>query len=187
MPAPERTSIAEITAAARTLLESAGYDGLTMQAVAAQVGIRGPSLYKRVRNRDDLVRIVSEATIQDLADQLHAMPVTADPRKDLVAYARAQRTFAHTCPHAYRLIIGSGPVRIAPDPDLLAHALAPLFRIAADLAGPENALDAARTLTAWMTGFITMELAGAFNLGGDVDRAFAYGINHHAAALGITT
>ena len=42
---------------------------------------------------------------------------------------------------------------------------------------------AARTVTAWAHGFVTMELAGAFRLGGDVDRAFAYGVDHLAGAL----
>jgi hypothetical protein len=38
-------------------------------------------------------------------------------------------------------------------------------------------------ITAWAHGFISMELAAAFNLGGDVDRAFEYGMAHLAAAL----
>ncbi|HBF81970.1 MAG TPA: TetR family transcriptional regulator, partial [Streptomyces sp.] len=38
------------------------------------------------------------------------------------------------------------------------------------------ALDAARLVTAWATGFIEMEISGAFRLGGDVDRAFEYGL-----------
>jgi len=187
MPTPERTSIEAIVLAARELLESQGDAGLTMQAVADRVGVRAPSLYKRVRNRDDLVRIVAEATIQDLGAQLHAVPVTADVGQDLIEFAHAVRAFAHTRPNAFRLIIGTGPVAVPPDLDLITHALAPLFRIAADLAGPEHALDAARTLTAWAGGFITMELAGAFNLGGDVERAFDYGIAHLGRAFTAST
>lgn len=50
------------------------------------------------------------------------------------------------------------------------------MRVAASLAGEQHALDAARTFTAWTNGFITMELAGAFQLGGDIDRAYEFGI-----------
>jgi hypothetical protein len=61
--------------------------------------------------------------------------------------------------------------------------VAPVLRVAAELAGPEHALEAARTVTAWANGFISMELAGAFNLGGDVDRAFEFGISCLTGAL----
>ncbi len=47
----------------------------------------------------------------------------------------------------------------------------------------EDALAAARVFTAWATGFLHMELAGAFRLGGDVDEAFRYGLEHLLAGL----
>jgi hypothetical protein len=56
-------------------------------------------------------------------------------------------------------------------------AAAPAIAAIAELAGPENALHAARTFTAFMHGHVTMLLAGAFKLGGDVDAAFDYGID----------
>jgi hypothetical protein len=51
------------------------------------------------------------------------------------------------------------------------------------LAGSDDALEAARTVVAWANGFISMELSGAFRLGGDVDRAFDYGVDRLAAAI----
>ena len=59
----------------------------------------------------------------------------------------------------------------------LDRAAGPVLRSTAALVGDEDALDAARLVTAWMTGFLQMELAGAFRLGGDVDRAFDYGLS----------
>ena len=55
------------------------------------------------------------------------------------------------------------------------------------LAGKDHALEAARTVVAWANGFIAMELAGAFRLGGDVNRAFDYGIDRLATAIDATT
>ena len=58
-----------------------------------------------------------------------------------------------------------------------------MLRAAAALAGDEHALEAARTLTAWAAGFISMELHGGFNLGGDVERAWRFGSTRLVAAL----
>ena len=66
MPTPERTSVDEIVSAARDLLEKDGLAGLTMQAVAHRVGVRAPSLYKRVQSRDRLIQLVAEATLTEL-------------------------------------------------------------------------------------------------------------------------
>ena len=71
--------------------------------------------------------------------------------------------------------------------DLLEATSAPLFAVAAQLVGPDQALEAARMVTAWATGFLTMELAGAFRLGGDVDAAFEYGLTRLAAAMALAT
>ncbi|MFE5714441.1 TetR-like C-terminal domain-containing protein [Streptomyces sp. NPDC056501] len=68
-------------------------------------------------------------------------------------------------------------------PEALDRAAAPILRAAQQLAGDKDALEAARLVTAWATGFIEMELAGAFRLGGDVNHAFAYGLAHMRRAL----
>jgi AcrR family transcriptional regulator len=183
MPTPDRTSLEEIVGAARDILESRGLTQLTMQAVAERVGVRAPSLYKRVRNRDDLIRLVIEATHRDLGDQLQAIAGSGDSRRDLGELARALRAFAKARPAAYHLVFARPAGQGRPDLALLAHSSAPLLKVVTDLAGPSEALEGARMITAWATGFISMELAGAFNLGGDLDRAYEYGIAHLTAAL----
>ena len=176
MPTPERTSLAEIVGAARDIVEKEGLADLTMQAVAVRVGVRAPSLYKRVRNRDDLVRLVVEAIVRDLGERLEAVTAGGDAREDLRELCRAFRAFAHAHPAGYRLIFAGGSGASRPDVGVLAAGAGPVLRIATELAGPEEALEAARMITAWAYGFVTMELADAFNLGGDVERAFEYGI-----------
>ena len=65
----------------------------------------------------------------------------------------------------------------------MARASVPLLRATGELVGPDAALDAARLLTAWATGFVNMELSGSFRFDGDLDRAFDYGLERLVAGL----
>jgi hypothetical protein len=67
--------------------------------------------------------------------------------------------------------------------DFGAEASRAARRVGAELAGAENALVAARTLTAWVAGFVVMELNGGFQLGGDVHDAWEFGAERVVAAL----
>ena len=165
MPTPERTSYAGIVAAGRDLLEESGVAGLTMQRVAQRVGVRAPSLYKRVRDRDALIEAVARATLDDLNGRLAASDRTIE------GLARVYRGFAHERPEGFRLMFASA----APQ-EQLDRMGGSIIEIAGGVAGAEHALEAARLLAAWATGFLHMELSGAFRLGGDVDAAFEYGL-----------
>ena len=183
MPAPERTTTAAIVAAGRAIVEDGGTAALTMQAVADRVGVRAPSLYKRIAGRDALLAAVVAATLADLAADIAAAAERADgPRARIVDIATATRAFAHRSPIGYGLVFG-GPGAPSPDAAALADAVRPLLEAARDLGGDDDALGAARLLTAWLHGFLAMDLAGAFRLGGDVDDAFAYGLGRILAAI----
>ena len=45
------------------------------------------------------------------------------------------------------------------------------------------ALEGARTIVAWAHGFVSMELAGAFRLGGDLEGAYLFGIDSILAGV----
>jgi AcrR family transcriptional regulator len=183
MPTPSRTSLEEIVAAGRALVTKGGVEALTMQAVAQHVGVRAPSLYKRVRDRSALIRLVVEDALRELGARMDAAADTGDPAADLRALATEFRAFAQAQPNLFGLLFVSATDRSAPDSDLLARASSPVLRTAERLAGRDDALPAARTITAWAVGFVQMELAGAFQLGGDVQEAFDYGIGRLAVAL----
>ena len=194
-PARAKTTDDAILDAAARLLETGGLDALTMHAVAVEVGVRAPSLYKRVRDRAALVRAVQEAAATELAAALSGAAKGRDPRADIVAMADAFRAFAHRRAGAYGLLFAALPDEMRVSPETNEAAVAPLFRAlsalvpgggregnhdaigASDATEPAGGpLEAARLLVAFAHGFVTMELAGAFRLGGDVDRAWRMGV-----------
>jgi AcrR family transcriptional regulator len=176
-PAPARTSNDAIVAAARRILESDGLSAVTMRNVAEAVGVRGPSLYKRVPDRAALLRAVSDGVVADLSRILARATQTDDPREDLRAAVVAYRDFVLRNPNGYRLLFADLPAGANADPASLAALGEPIVRAMARLAGDAAALEGARTLVAWSHGFVSMELAGAFRLGGDLDVAYAFGID----------
>ncbi|PZQ38973.1 MAG: TetR family transcriptional regulator [Phenylobacterium zucineum] len=184
MPTPAHTSIAEIVAAGRAILATEGLDGLTMNRVAEATGVRAPSLYKHVSNRAQLVRLVATAVIAEVGSELDRAATTGDPAGDLRALASAMREFAQRDPHGFGLLFQPLPAESSLDPAVYAAAAAPVLRVTGELAGPDRALVAARTVTAWASGFLRMELAGGFQLGERVADAFDYGIALLADAIG---
>ena len=189
MPAHSQTSTAAIVAAGRRLLEDQGKEALTMRGVADAVGVRPPSLYKRVRGRSDLVRLILEDVANELTSALNEAAGSGDPVADVRAMAAAYRAFAHANPVAYALMYAPQAVPGATAqsvPGATARSVRSSSRflgIVTELAGPRDALPAARTIVAWANGFIAMELAGAFMLGGDVEQAWDFGLDRVVTAV----
>jgi AcrR family transcriptional regulator len=143
--------------------------------------VRPPSLYKRVRGRADLVRLILEDVADELTAALDAAASDGDPVTDLRAMAAAYRGFAHSNPVAYTLMYT--PQAVAGATARSVRSSATFLRVVTELAGPEHALPAGRTIVAWAHGFITMELAGAFRLGGDVEQAWNFGLDRLVTAV----
>ena len=182
-PARARTSLDEVVAAGRDLLEVGGPDAVTMLAVAERVGVKAPSLYKRVASRDALIAAIASATAQDLGRTLEPLADDPDPAAALRAVARGFRAFAHAHPQATDLLFADLPAEARPTAAGNLLLSEPLIELAGRVAGPAHALEAARLVTAFARGFVSMELAGAFRLGGDVDEAYRYGIDVLVDAL----
>lgn len=184
MPAPSRTSKQAIVVAASQLLEEDGLDGVTMARVAERVGVRGPSLYKHVPNRALLIRAIAQQVTHDLGVTIEAAAGSSeDPRAAFRAIAHAYRDFVRARPNGYGLLFAHLAPESMPDTAELAAIGRPIVRRMEELVGPDGALEAARALVAWEHGFLSMELAGAFRLGGDVDDAYRFGIESILAGV----
>ncbi|GAA1056496.1 TetR family transcriptional regulator [Agromyces luteolus] len=184
MPAPAKVTPDALRAAARAILEREGQQGLTMQAVAAELGVRAPSLYKHLRDRDALVRLVAEDVAVELGERMdRVLAAEADAADAVRAIAASARRYAREHPHGYGLIFGPLPESARARGSAMERSSVAILEAARRLSGDARALESARTITAWMHGFTSMELAGAFRLGGSVDDAWEYGLDHLVRGL----
>lgn len=154
-----------------------------MQAVAATVGVRAPSLYKRFVDRAALLTAVADDVATDLGVAVAPPARIRDARRTVAQMASRYRVFARRSPRSYQLLFGSSGAQ--PTAGVNAAAAGGVLRVCEALVGATQALDAARLLVAYLHGFVSMELGGAFRLGGDVDAAFDYGLE--TLLRGLTT
>lgn len=184
MPAPQRVTRSALTAAARAIAEDEGIDAVTISAVAAAVGVRPPSLYKHVAHRHDLLRLIADDAARELDEDVAALTGSVtDPAASLRAIARAFRAFSARSPRASSLLFSGSALSAEPQSEGMLALTSTLLSAVRATAPAADPLPAARTLTAWAYGFCTMEQAGAFQLGGDVDEAFEFGLTTLAEAL----
>lgn len=186
MPAPRKIAAADLRATAAVLVEDHGPAALTMTLVASRLGVRAPSLYKHVADREALLGLVRDDAMAELTATMsaaeRAVGVRSAPGTRIRAQARAVRAYALRRPQSFSLVFQ--PNHLPPaSPDALMTSVAPLLRACHELVGPDRALDATRALTAWLTGFIAMENAAAFQLDGDIDEAFTFGVDVSIAGI----
>ena len=113
----------EITDAARRQLATVGAAGLSLRAVARELGMVSSALYRYFPSRDDLLTRL----IIDGYDALGAAAEAADdasagPRERWLAVCRAVRAWARAHPHEYALLYGSPVPGYQAPPDTVPAA-----------------------------------------------------------------
>jgi len=154
-----------------------------MADVAAAVRVRTPSLYGRFADREALLDAVEIEIWGALGRALARAPRSSNPRRALTHQARAYRAFAKDHPKSYSLIYDAAAERTEEGQGARAAAIAVAMPSFVALVGAEHALAAARVLTPFLHGFVSMELAGAFRLGPGLDEAFERGVATILAGL----
>ena len=164
----------EIVAAARELLEADGPSALSMRALAERLGIRAPSIYKHLPDKQAVQNAVISAGFEELAVVLDAAPDDADP---LGSLAVAYRRYARQHPHLYRLMTEHPLQREQLAPGAEDRARRPALHAVRD--DP----DLARALWGFVHGLTILELNHRFPPDADVDAAWACGLEAFRARL----
>jgi AcrR family transcriptional regulator len=166
--APELTPRArQIVAAARELLEAEGPDGLSMRRVAGRVGIRAPSIYKHLPDKQALESALISSGFVEWAEVFEA--AVSDGDDPVPALATAYRRHALEHPHLYRLMTERPLARERLARGVEERAARPFLEAAGD--DP----DAARAMWAFAHGMTMLELNRRFPPDADLDAAWRRG------------
>ena len=170
---PARLSRDSIVNAALTFLDREGWDALTINALATQLGTKGPSLYNHVQSLEDLRRTVRMRVVGDIIDMLNTVGQGRTRDDAVMVMASAYRSYAHHHPGRYsaftRMPLGGDDPEFT---DATRAAAAPVISVLASygLSG-EDAFYAALEFWSAMHGFVLLEMTGAMN-GIDTDAVF---------------
>ena len=163
-----------VVASAGDLVDRDGLDALNLTAVAGQLGVRVPSLYKHVGGLADLQRRLALLGLCDLDRTLRDAAVGRAGRDALTAVCHAYRAYGQAHPGRYTAALRAPGTD---DEELQTAANRVLDLMLAVLHGyglhGEAAIHAVRTIRAALHGFVALEQAGGFGLPYDLDDTFA--------------
>lgn len=150
-----------IAQAALALIDRDGLDALTMRALASELGVEAPSLYKHATGKDDILDGVLDIIYRELW-----LDPSDDPWQDRVrAYSRALRATMLAHPNAAP-VMATRPVFGAETLSLLERVLGELY---------DMGLDATRSIfvcdvvVSYVMGHVLSQLSADPNIGADPD------------------
>jgi AcrR family transcriptional regulator len=165
---PAKLSREVIVNVALTFLDREGWDALTINALATQLGTKGPSLYNHVHSLEDLRRSVRMRVIDDIITMLNRVGEGRARDDAVLVMAAAYRSYAHHHPGRYsaftRMPLGGD------DPEYTAATKAAAAPVIAVLSSygldGEEAFYAALEFWSALHGFVLLEMTGVMD---DID------------------
>jgi AcrR family transcriptional regulator len=140
---------ARITDVALALADARGVEGLSMRALAGELGVEAMSLYNHVRNKDDLL----DALVETVVGRIDLPGAGGDWRQQMRRRAHSMRTVFLAHPWAPPLIVG----RMNVGPNMLAFIDATLGCLRAAGFGTVQADHAMNALDSMIYGFHLLE------------------------------
>ena len=148
---------AEIKQAALAQMCIGGPAALSLNAVAKELGVTGPALYKYFRSRDDLLTELVFDCYADAAAAVHAEAeriAHLSPRERLHRLAEAYRQWAVAAPHLYQLLTVMPRPTLDLPPETIDQAKAVLGPFLSALGAGRTTWPAATELREQMQGWV---------------------------------
>ena len=142
------------------LVDEQGIGAATMRAVSLRLGVRSMSLYRYVRDRDELLDAVVERIVNELAGdpEVQLRPVDGW-RPYLTGMAHGVRRYARAHPHAFPLVATRPPEAPWVNPPLrsLRWVEAMLAGLAGEGFTDDQVLFTYRTFNGFLLGYLLLE------------------------------
>jgi AcrR family transcriptional regulator len=155
------------------IADADGVEAVTLARVAADLGVRAPSLYNHVDGRSDLLRAIAVLGVRELTAALREAAVGRSSADALTAAAHAYRAYARAHPGRYAATLAA-PTRGDEEHRAAAsEAVDVMLAIMRgwDLEG-DDAIHAVRAFRSAVHGFVAIEAADGFGMAVDVDVSF---------------
>lgn len=167
------------------IADAEGLEAVTLARVAAELGVRAPSLYNHIDGRDALIRAISLRAVRELTDALRAAAVGRSGADALTATAVAYRDYARAHPGRYATSVTASRPGDEEHAARGAEAVGVLLDVlrAWNLEG-EEAIHTIRAIRSALHGFVSLEAAGGFGMPLDLDDSFAHLLAVLAGGLG---
>ncbi|MGH3969919.1 MAG: TetR/AcrR family transcriptional regulator [Mycobacterium sp.] len=175
-----------IVNAALTFLDREGWDALTINALAIQLGTKGPSLYNHVDRLDDLRRRVRMRVIDDIITMLNRVAEGRIGDDAVLVMAGSYRSYAHHHPGRYSAFTRM-PLAGGDDPEFTAAtkgAAGPVMDVLSSYGlDLEQAFPAALEFWSALHGFVLLEMTGVMDDIIDTDTLFTDMVLRLAAGM----
>jgi len=163
----------QILHTAISLADQNGFEAVTLASVAAQLGIRIPSLYNHISGLPGLRYEMTLWTFNQACDLMRRAAVGKSGDEAIISISDTLRAFALAHPGIYpltqRAMIGYQAELVAAQEEILGIFVAALrpYGFAND-----DALHAVRAFRSVVHGFIVLEISGGFGMDLNRDESF---------------
>jgi TetR/AcrR family tetracycline transcriptional repressor len=150
------------------LLDEGGLEGLTLRAIAAEMGVRAPTLYWRFKNKQDLVDEMASYVLVESTRGLEAHPHPSTWQAWVLAYAHGLRNTLLRYRDGARMVSGS---RLT-DTRVYASMERALEMFQSNGIAPSDAVMCLATVYSYVIGF-TIEQQAVLSPKGERDPRYA--------------
>ena len=165
MAYPKLLSSADILKVAVNLVERGNCDGLSLRAVASELGVKAPSLYRYFPHKEALEVAVAEEVLSAMQKELQTASQSRDPNIRFRRTADAYLRFARERFALYSLIVQNRlPGTYGSKGGKAVWNL--LLEAASGVSGQPDDTAAAVATWSFLHGFATLEHSGAFGASG---------------------
>ena len=163
----------QVVDAAVAIADADGLEAVTLARVAAELGVRSPSLYNHVDGHGGLLAAVAVRSMRELASSLRRAATGRAGDDAIMAVAQAHRAYVleHPARYAATVVV---PTSASPEHRAAAEDSVDVVAtvLGADGMEGDDVVHAVRALRSAVHGFATIEATGGFQVRVDTDASF---------------